>query len=88
MAALCVALLRLLVVALVAALASAANATEADELLAFKASFANGETVLASWNGSDACSGWTGVSCSGGHVKSINLCVQRPPRYMFSVASF
>ena len=50
--------------------------TDAELLLAFKASLDNGDTALASWNTSDPCVGadkegkssWRGVWCSGNRV--------------------
>ena len=37
---------------------------DAELLLALKATFTNGEVILASWNGSDPCRGWEGVACN------------------------
>ena len=42
-------------------------------LLAFKASFSNGNTLLASWTGADPCAGWRGVVCKSGSIVRINL---------------
>jgi Leucine-rich repeat (LRR) protein len=49
--------------------------TDADLLLAFKASFTNGDVVLETWAGGDPCSdNWLGVSCSeNGRVTDISL---------------
>ena len=52
---------------------SAEAAADAELLLEFKASFVNGDSVLASWqNGSDPCGGqWVGVNCSGGAAAGV-----------------
>lgn len=44
-----------------------AQGADAAALLAFRATFTNGEELLPSWGGSqqDPCSGWAGVSCTG-----------------------
>lgn len=64
----------LLLLYLCAAAAQPAGQTDAELLLAFKASFRNGNDVLASWNGSsspDPCSGWQGVLCTKGRVRDM-----------------
>lgn len=46
--------------------------SDADLLLAFKASFINGVEVLSSWNGTNPCDNWKGVSCSpAGEVSDV-----------------
>lgn len=62
-----------------AAAAAGANMSDEDALLAFKASFTNGDALLPSWKrGTDVCA-WTGVSCNvARHVST--LCVGRLPR--------
>ena len=49
------------------------NNTDAELLLAFKASYTNGDTVLADWQqGTNPCSGWTGVLCdNNGRVAEL-----------------
>lgn len=56
-----------------AASTAAAAKSDAELLLAFKASFSNGGTVLADWTaGGNPCVGWYGVSCSsGGRVTDL-----------------
>jgi hypothetical protein len=39
-------------------------ATDAELLLAFKATFDNGDSVLPSWTGTEPCGGqWAGIIC-------------------------
>jgi hypothetical protein len=56
-----------LLLALLPCLCRAASEADIDLLMAFKETFENGDTVLASWNGTDPCVGkgdqWRGVSC-------------------------
>jgi hypothetical protein len=52
--------------------ATGANNDDVTALLEFKASFTNGGEVLISWNGSDPCTGWAGVTCdSSGRVVEL-----------------
>lgn len=65
-------------IAIVALFFTAAAVTAAPNdgavLQAFLKGTANGATVLASWTGTDPCSGtWTGVTCSGGNVQQLRL---------------
>ena len=49
----------------------AAGMSDADVLLALKASFANGDAALPSWQrGTDACA-WQGVSCNRARIVTI-----------------
>jgi hypothetical protein len=50
-------------------------ATQKDALLALKAGFANGDTVLTDWvSATDPCDGpWDGIICSDGEVTEISL---------------
>ena len=79
LAALALASLVLALRPLGAAAAADTGMTDEEALLAFKASFTNGDAVLPSWKrGTDVCA-WTGVSCNiARHVAT--LCVGRPPR--------
>lgn len=63
----------LLVVVLVAALPLACrSASDAELLLAFKAQWSNGDTVLSSWSGTDPCSGtWTRITCRNNSVTAM-----------------
>ncbi len=54
--------------------------TDGELLLAFKATFINGDSILASWNSTEPCavvvslaSNWEGVFCNGtgGHVTVV-----------------
>ena len=59
--------------ALLSLIAPLSAATDAELLLAVKASFANGNTVLANWQqGTSPCSGWGGVVCdNNGRVSEL-----------------
>lgn len=53
-----------------------ANPQQVAPLVAFKAGLTNGASIsaLSTWQGSNPCSGWTGVTCDqGGNVISIDL---------------
>ena len=54
---------------------AAANSSDAELLLAMKATFSNGAEVLSSWKpGTDTCGFspiWEGVLCSGGSVTDL-----------------
>ena len=54
----------------------AAISDQKDALLAIKAGFTNGDTVLSNWDGeTEPCTaGWTGITCSSGDVTEIDLC--------------
>jgi hypothetical protein len=54
-------------------LAQTAPYSDAELLLAFKASLSNAGEVLANWTaGTSPCSGWKGVKCNGsGQVVSL-----------------
>jgi hypothetical protein len=55
--------------------ASPSNATtDAELLLAFKASLANGNALLSTWRRPESLCGWTGITCnSGGRVTGLSL---------------
>ena len=61
------AICRLLLLVLLTLGTAAAAASDAELLLAFKATFSNGDEVLSDWqNGTDPCSDkWTGITCEG-----------------------
>lgn len=44
--------------------------SDAELLLRFRDSFANGPELLPNWTGSDCCT-WTGVECQDGAVTSL-----------------
>ncbi len=43
--------------------AIALGATDAELLLAFKATFENADSKLGSWKGDNPCDGWHGITC-------------------------
>jgi hypothetical protein len=49
-----------------------ATPTDAELLLAFKDSFANGNTLLKDWVGEDPCeSNWAYITCRGGRSPRV-----------------
>ena len=63
--------LSIAIVAVFFAVAAVAAPNDGTVLQAFLQGVANGASL--GWNGTDYCSGWTGVTCSGGNVVQLRI---------------